>query len=181
MDPYPPSFFRRDTRTVARDLLGGRVVRVDAGGRRVGRIVETEAYTQDDPAFHGWNLYDEDTGETHAFFHVRTPGSGMAHSVRVHQLFVNSRGWLVMAPHRYGGEEFVVVLLGADADNAARVAERIRETVEGATLFDHDGNPVPVTTSIGVACPEKPLGSEATLKIADERLYHAKESGRNRV
>jgi diguanylate cyclase (GGDEF)-like protein len=82
---------------------------------------------------------------------------------------------------RYGGEEFVVVLLGADAENAAYVAERIRQAVEGATLFDHDGNPVPVTTSVGVACPEVPLGSEATLKIADDRLYHAKESGRNRV
>ncbi|MYL22916.1 diguanylate cyclase [Halomonas alkaliantarctica] len=82
---------------------------------------------------------------------------------------------------RYGGEEFVVVLLGADAENAALVAERIRETVEGATLFDHDGNPVPVTTSIGVACPDAPQASEATLKVADERLYHAKESGRNRV
>ncbi|MDR5897387.1 GGDEF domain-containing protein [Halomonas vilamensis] len=82
---------------------------------------------------------------------------------------------------RYGGEEFVVALLGADAENAAYVAERIREAVEGATLFDHDGNPVPVTTSVGVACPETSLGSEATLKIADDRLYHAKESGRNRV
>ncbi|MGM0521305.1 MAG: GGDEF domain-containing protein [Pseudomonadota bacterium] len=82
---------------------------------------------------------------------------------------------------RYGGEEFVVVLLGADIENATYVAERIRQAVENATLFDHDGDPVPVTTSIGVACPEEPLDSEATLKIADERLYFAKEGGRNRV
>ncbi|MCL7929978.1 GGDEF domain-containing protein [Halomonas llamarensis] len=82
---------------------------------------------------------------------------------------------------RYGGEEFVVVLLGADTESATDVAERIRQAVEGAMLFDHDGNPVPVTTSVGVACPEEPLGSEATLKIADDRLYHAKEGGRNRV
>jgi DNA-3-methyladenine glycosylase len=47
---------------VARDLLGDRVVRDGEEGRPcVGRIVETEAYTQEDPAFHGWNLYDPET------------------------------------------------------------------------------------------------------------------------
>jgi DNA-3-methyladenine glycosylase len=47
---------------VARDLLGDRVVREwDEGAPCVGRIVETEAYTQEDPAFHGWNLYDSET------------------------------------------------------------------------------------------------------------------------
>ncbi len=62
MTPYPATFFRRDTITVARDLIGDRLVREQSGGERgVGRIVETEAYTQDDPAFHGWNLYDAET------------------------------------------------------------------------------------------------------------------------
>lgn len=82
---------------------------------------------------------------------------------------------------RYGGEEFVVMLLGADPENANHVAERIRQAVEDATLFDHDGQPVPVTTSVGVACSDEQRDSEATLKIADERLYNAKENGRNRV
>ena len=66
MDPCTADFFSRDTLDVARDLVGASLVRDapnDRGnGRLVGRIVETEAYTQDDPAFHGWNLYDEETG-----------------------------------------------------------------------------------------------------------------------
>jgi DNA-3-methyladenine glycosylase len=60
--PHPAAYFRRDTLAVARDLLGDRVVREwDEGAPCVGRIVETEAYTQEDPAFHGWNLYDSET------------------------------------------------------------------------------------------------------------------------
>lgn len=87
---------------------------------------------------------------------------------------------------RFGGEEFVVVLQGASEEDATCVAERIRLAVENAALLNHDGKPVPVTTSIGVACStgisvEESLGSEDALKIADERLYHAKEGGRNRV
>jgi len=63
MDPLPTDFFARPTLTVAREMLGQRLVRdLPSGHRLVGRIVETEAYTQDDPAFHGWNLYDEETG-----------------------------------------------------------------------------------------------------------------------
>ncbi len=55
-------FFARDTLAVARDLVGCRLVREqDSCDPLVGRIVETEAYTQDDPAFHGWNLYDAET------------------------------------------------------------------------------------------------------------------------
>jgi DNA-3-methyladenine glycosylase len=63
MDPVPASYFDRSTLTVARDLLGRYVVREHPSGPTlVGRIVETEGYTQDDPAFHGWNLYDPETG-----------------------------------------------------------------------------------------------------------------------
>ena len=82
---------------------------------------------------------------------------------------------------RYGGEEFVVVLQSINAGDALRIAERIRHAIEYATLFDHDGNRVPITTSIGVACHESLQQGEKILKLADERLYHAKETGRNLV
>ena len=59
MTPLPPEYFARPTLDVARDLLGARLVhRHVSGTQLVGRIVEAEGYTQDDPAFHGWNLYD---------------------------------------------------------------------------------------------------------------------------
>lgn len=82
---------------------------------------------------------------------------------------------------RFGGEEFVVVMMGADITNAARIAERIRHAVESAMLFDHDGYPVPVTTSVGVACPQAGETSEDVLKRADGYLYRAKAKGRNCV
>ena len=61
--PLSPSYFARPTLEVAEALLGGWLVHDLPGGPLLkGRIVETEAYTQDDPAFHGWGLYDEETG-----------------------------------------------------------------------------------------------------------------------
>jgi len=63
MDPLPASFFDRPTLDVSRDLLGRHLIReLPSGERLVARIVETEGYTQDDPAFHGWGLYDSETG-----------------------------------------------------------------------------------------------------------------------
>lgn len=64
MTPLPSDYFAQPTLEVAPHLLGARLVYDAPGGARlVGRIVETEAYTQDDPAFHGWGLYDADTGQ----------------------------------------------------------------------------------------------------------------------
>lgn len=62
MDPCSSTFFRRTTVDVAQDLIGARLVHHDPiHGRIIGRIVETEAYTQDDPACHASNLYDPET------------------------------------------------------------------------------------------------------------------------
>lgn len=57
------SFYDRPTLEVARELIGMELVReLGDGTTLVGRIVETEAYTQDDPSFHGWGIVDRETG-----------------------------------------------------------------------------------------------------------------------
>jgi diguanylate cyclase (GGDEF)-like protein len=82
---------------------------------------------------------------------------------------------------RYGGEEFVVVLSGADAAAAQLIAERIRQRVSEERIEAH-GAPIPLTCSIGVASSE-PLGiwGEALIAQADAAVYAAKRLGRNRV
>jgi diguanylate cyclase (GGDEF)-like protein len=83
---------------------------------------------------------------------------------------------------RYGGEEFLIVLTECCLECAAGFAERLRVYV-GTAAFDTSEGMIPVTISFGVAASnkDKRLGAEALVKAADEALYRAKESGRNRV
>ena len=82
---------------------------------------------------------------------------------------------------RIGGEEFAVLLPSADLASAQRVAERLRAALE-AQPTQTDGGPVACTVSIGIAAMDDATSSvEALLKRADEALYAAKHSGRNRV
>ena len=83
---------------------------------------------------------------------------------------------------RFGGEEFAVVLPETDASGATAVAERFRAAIAQASLLV-DGRRVAVTASLGVATyPTADVDSvQSLLKAADQALYHAKGSGRNRV
>jgi len=83
---------------------------------------------------------------------------------------------------RYGGEEFVVLLPNTDLEGGRTVAEKIRHAIESITL-DNDGQAVTLTASMGVACviPSDRDGFAGLLKLADQSLYQAKESGRNCV
>lgn len=82
---------------------------------------------------------------------------------------------------RYGGEEFCLVFPGLSADKSMTVAERIRLRVKDESLKRFEGGPR-VTASIGVASTlDKPQTPEALNNLADEALYVAKESGRNKV
>ncbi|MCC7510862.1 MAG: sensor domain-containing diguanylate cyclase [Planctomycetes bacterium] len=82
---------------------------------------------------------------------------------------------------RVGGEEFAAILIETPLQGAVETAERIREAI-AAEEFTYEGGPIRITASIGVA--EFMTGDktvEDTLKRADSYLYHAKQSGRNRV
>lgn len=84
---------------------------------------------------------------------------------------------------RWGGEEFVAALPGADADVAHTVAEQLRQRIEQQE-FEHAWRlkPIPFTVSIGVVTREAgERDVDALMKRADRALYRAKQLGRNRV
>jgi len=79
---------------------------------------------------------------------------------------------------RYGGEEFAIILPEAGLQDAYKVAERIRKTIEART----SSRAMPLTVSIGVAnWPNDGVMREEIIGAADIALYHAKNNGRNRT
>ena len=83
---------------------------------------------------------------------------------------------------RYGGEEFMLLLPGTTAEEAVTFAERVRQAIEGHT-FTFDGGSLQRTGSFGVATFPHPRvkNCDALVRAADEALYVAKETGRNKV
>ena len=82
----------------------------------------------------------------------------------------------------YGGEEFLIVLPTADGPGAACVAERIREAFESQP-FVTERDKIAITVSLGIAASggRNTFDAESLLQMADEALYRAKQTGRNRV
>ena len=85
-------------------------------------------------------------------------------------------------PARIGGEEFAIWLPHTPLDDAHRIAERLRERLEGSVFTDPNGTPWALTASFGVAsCPETSRHVDNLIAQADAALYTAKKEGRNRV
>lgn len=85
---------------------------------------------------------------------------------------------------RYGGEEFLVIMPGADAITAGRVAERVRRSFERAGILPMKGaGAVTTTVSIGAATypGEGDVDPRALISKADTNLYSAKRAGKNKV
>ena len=81
---------------------------------------------------------------------------------------------------RFGGEEFVAILPNTPKEGAYKFAEKLRKII-AKTKFMYKKTRINVTVSAGVASRDEVNSSEEVLKKADERLYLAKQNGRNRV
>ena len=81
---------------------------------------------------------------------------------------------------RYGGEEFMIAMPNTNADKALIAADRVRSLIAGTPIFV-DGEALQITTSVGVAEVEQGESLRDVFKRADDALYKAKESGRNKA
>jgi diguanylate cyclase (GGDEF)-like protein len=83
---------------------------------------------------------------------------------------------------RYGGDEYVILLVGIDSGGGLKVAERIRRAIEDHRFLSREGARVRVTASIGLASyPEHAQGKQDIIDLADRAMYRGKRSSRNVV
>ncbi|CAG0961682.1 partial putative diguanylate cyclase DgcT, partial [Anaerolineales bacterium] len=82
---------------------------------------------------------------------------------------------------RYGGEEFMVIMPEVELDDATQRAEYFRRSIEELEI-ESNGRVIRLTISIGIAVfLTHATDSDAILSMADEAMYRAKQSGRNKV
>ncbi|HYE11749.1 MAG TPA: diguanylate cyclase [Patescibacteria group bacterium] len=83
---------------------------------------------------------------------------------------------------RNGGEEFSVILIDSPPNRAFEIAERIRRTVENVQIELTDNSYINITVSIGISSYPNPVSNyDMLIEKADEALYEAKRTGRNKV
>ncbi|WP_374973233.1 diguanylate cyclase [Spongiibacter marinus] len=121
-----------------------------------------------------FKLYNDHYGHLDGDQCLKAIASALASSVE--------RGRDMLA--RFGGEEFVCLLPDTDLEGAKHIAEKLRQAVEGLAIPHVESKTAAtVTLSLGVATTVQcdALEPPDLLKVADEQLYLAKKSGRNRV
>lgn len=82
---------------------------------------------------------------------------------------------------RFGGEEFCVVIFDTDFEGAIDKMEKIRKSIVASEIPLKDGGVLKFTTSIGVTCGDFNKSIETLVTQADDGLYKAKNSGKNKV
>lgn len=101
--------------------------------------------------------------------------------VRFSEVLLNVLDDAHQTAFRFGGEEFVILLPGAEDDDAAAIAERIRSDFEGQNFSPSANHFVHVTISAGLAILKNSDTEESFFQRADKALYQAKAAGRNQV
>ena len=114
---------------------------------------------------------NDDLGHLGGDFTLRELAATVKSSIRKEELFA-----------RYGGEEFAVVLPETNFEGGIHVADRIRTQVE-KHMFQYEGKRYLVTVSVGLATTtgDEALTPNELIRLADEKLFQAKNQGRNRV
>ena len=83
---------------------------------------------------------------------------------------------------RYGGEEFLIVFPHTSVLEATEIAERCRQQLSEVELYSDQQHPVPLSASFGVyGVVDGQIDMDSLVRIADQNMYRAKQSGRNRV
>ena len=80
---------------------------------------------------------------------------------------------------RFGGEEFIVILMGINSDEASCVAERLRKHIEKMPI-EYEDQILNITISVGISGLAAGQNMNDLLKLTDQALYKAKDRGRNR-
>jgi diguanylate cyclase (GGDEF)-like protein len=82
---------------------------------------------------------------------------------------------------RFGGDEFLICLNGANEEAASRIAEAIRQRAE-KTKVEHNGNIIKTSLSIGIYTVDgEDITAEELLRLADINMYEAKKLGKNTI
>jgi DNA-3-methyladenine glycosylase len=121
------SFYARDTLTVAEQLLGQQLVHRDAGNTTAGRIVETEAYLQQDPAAHSFH---GKTGSNSVLF--GPPG-------HAHIFFIYGKHWCLNVVTGQGDRRGAVLLRALEPVDGIPVMQERRGTTEIRLLCNGPG------------------------------------------
>lgn len=148
MTPLDAAFFARNTLDVARDLIGCRLVRETESGRLVGRVVETEAYRQGDPAMHGWKATFDNAGmilpEGRAADLFAPPGTAYVY-------LIYGMYWLLNVVTEPEGEPGAVLIRAVEPVEGVDAMQQRRPNVRRER--DLTNGPGKLTLALGIAEP----------------------------